>query len=142
MVSFQESIPHSPIYFDALSEMEEDAPLEERTSVRKEPTETSSPSRDPNKKAPMPLEQQEREVEEDALQHALHLSRVEAHRTRLAGSRQAQRIEVEKEAAGQPRRWTAGLTTRHTDGSKTHFPPPVTPRAYPGLGAQQLCPRI
>jgi len=95
--------------------------------VRKEPIETLAPSKDPNKKAPMPMEQQEREAEEDALQHALHLSRVEANRTRPAGSRHALRIGVEKEAAGQPLSWSVGLTTRLADGSKTHFPHPVAP---------------
>jgi hypothetical protein len=61
------SIPHSPNYFDALSNMEEDAPLEERAPWRIKPTgiqRTSSP-RDPKKKAPMPLEQPEREAEEE-----------------------------------------------------------------------------
>ncbi len=90
--SFPGSIPHSPNYFDALSEMEEDAPLVEMTPLGAKPMETqrtSAPSKDPNKKVPMHVEQHEREAEEDALQLALHRSRVEAHRTRLTGSRKA-----------------------------------------------------
>ena len=48
--------------------MKEDAPLEERAPQRTEHTETqrtSAPNMDPKKKAPMPLEQPEREAEEE-----------------------------------------------------------------------------
>jgi len=52
------SIPHSPNYFDALLEMEEDAPLEERAArwiESKWTQETSVINVDPKKKASMPL---------------------------------------------------------------------------------------
>jgi hypothetical protein len=126
-VSYPRSIPLSPNYFDALFGMEEDAPLEKR-ALQTEATETqrtSAPRMDPNKKAPMPLEQLEREAKEEALQHALHLSHMEAHRTRLGRSRQTLRSGGEREAAGQPRSRTAGPTTRHAEGSTTLLPPPT-----------------
>ena len=93
---------------------------------------TSAPCKDPHLKAPMCPEQLREEAEEEELQLALHLSRVEAHRNHQAGSisRHATRSGREKEAARQPRSLTVGLTTRHEDGLKTlsPHPPPPDPR--------------
>ena len=74
------AIPLSPNYFDSLSE-EEDASNEEATCQETESTGTQRATAlnlDPKEKAPMPLVQQEKEVEEETLRRALHQSREEA----------------------------------------------------------------
>ena len=88
VVSSPRLIPLSPNYFDALSKMEEDVPREERAQ-RTEPTNLNW---DPKEKAPMPLAQQEREGEEEALRRALQLSRVKAQWTSLVRTRRELRI--------------------------------------------------
>ena len=74
----------------------------------------------------MRLVQEEGEAEEEVLRRALHMSRVEAHRICLAGTRHALRVGGEREVAGQPRSLTIGPITLHADGPRTHFPPPLT----------------
>ena len=127
-------IPLSRNYFDALSGMEQDAPLVERNvqTRHKENQRTSAPSKDPNSKAPMRPEQLMEEAEEEELHLALHLSRMEAHRTHRvgSGSGKASTSGGEKEAAGQSKSWIARRTIRLADGLKTlpPQPPPLEPQ--------------
>ena len=65
VVSSPVLIPLSPNYFDALSEEEEDAPLEETAPQETKSTGTQRATTlnwDPKEKAPMPLAQEEKEA--------------------------------------------------------------------------------
>jgi len=142
-VSFQESIPHSPNYFDALLEMEEDPPLVERTPLRKDRAQGDlSPKQGPEQESPYAFGA----AGEGSGGKCASTSPTPEPRGGSSDTpgRSEKDIENWRRQHSNP---GAGLLDQllilHMDRKPISLLLPQRfPRAYPGLGTQHLCPRI